>query len=115
MAHITSGDHSFEVADGTRLVLALEKNGIDVLHRCGGWARCTTCRVTFSDGEPERMTEAEKELLDARDLVGVRLSCQIECTGSMSAEPAMTIATSGFDDAGAAPEPTITPPPVWLD
>ncbi len=33
---------------GRRLVLALEEGGIDILHRCGGNARCTTCRVADS-------------------------------------------------------------------
>ena len=30
---------------GQKLVLALEDGGVDVLHRCGGNARCTTCAV----------------------------------------------------------------------
>lgn len=38
---------SFEVAAGKRLVNALEDAGIQILHRCGGNARCTTCRVQF--------------------------------------------------------------------
>ena len=46
-----------EVPDGKRLVLAIEQDaGVDVLHACGGNARCTTCRVEFIDGEPQRMT-----------------------------------------------------------
>ncbi len=39
------GFGGFEVESGTRLVLALERNGVDILHRCGGNAKCTTCRV----------------------------------------------------------------------
>ena len=38
------GIKTFEVEEGRRLVLALEDAGIDILHRCGGNARCTTCR-----------------------------------------------------------------------
>jgi len=60
-------------------LLALENNGIDVLHRCGGYAGCTTCRVEFAEGEPSRMTRAEKDKLADRELTGVRLSCQIPC------------------------------------
>ena len=53
------GVGQYEVPQGKRLVLALEQDaGIDQLHACGGNARCTTCRVEFLDGEPERMTLA---------------------------------------------------------
>ena len=47
------GYGSFEVPDGKRLVLAIEQDaGVDILHACGGNARCTTCRVEFIEGEP---------------------------------------------------------------
>src|SRR5688500_10581780 len=53
------GVGTFEVPAGKRLVLALEQDaGIDQLHACGGNARCTTCRVEFVVGEPDRMTVA---------------------------------------------------------
>ena len=72
------GIGQFEVPAGKRLVLALEQDaGVDQLHACGGNARCTTCRVKFVDGEPDRMTVAERDVLAARGLSGVRLSCQI--------------------------------------
>ena len=75
----------FEVPSGKRLVLALEQEaGIDQLHACGGHARCTTCRVEFVDGEPARMTVAEREVLKSRGLSGVRLSCQILCDHDMT-------------------------------
>ncbi len=79
------GVGDFEVPEGKRLVLALGDNaGIDQLHACGGNARCTTCRVEFLDGEPTNMTVAEKTTLQARELSGVRLSCQIVCDHDMS-------------------------------
>ena len=63
------GHGDFEVEQGKRLVLALrEEAGVDQLHACGGNARCTTCRVEFIDGEPAKMTKAEKDLLAARQL-----------------------------------------------
>jgi len=72
------GAGQYQVPEGKRLVLALEQDaGIDQLHACGGNARCTTCRVEFLDGEPARMTIAERDVLAARGLSGVRLSCQI--------------------------------------
>ena len=48
------GEKTFEVEPGKKLVLAIEDAGIDILHRCGGNARCTTCRVEFIAGEPTR-------------------------------------------------------------
>ena len=116
MAQISVGDATFEVEDGTRLVLALENSGVDILHRCGGYAGCTTCRVQFSDGEPSTMTQAEKDKLAERELTGeVRLSCQILCAGSMSVEPVMTVSNSAFDEPGPTPETGITPDPEWVD
>ena len=114
MATITVDGRTFEVADGTRLVLVLEDNGVDILHRCGGNARCTTCRVEFTEGEPSRMTAAERTILEHKGLTGQgRLSCQIECAGSMVVTPAMRVSTTDFDDAGGAPDPSITPEPEW--
>ncbi len=108
------GFGTFEVEPGKRLVLALEEDaGVDQLHACGGYARCTTCRVEFVAGEPTTMTEAEKERLAARGLSGVRLSCQIVCDHDMTVRAISRLAGSGRPDAGPKPAPTITPPPVW--
>jgi ferredoxin len=105
----------FEVPAGKRLVLALEDAGVDILHRCGGHARCTTCRVVFLDGEPERMTEAERERLEQRGLLGqARLSCQITCEGDMHLEVVQRLSTSDLEDAGPRPDDAITPLPVWV-
>jgi ferredoxin len=113
MAKITAtanGDTTtFEVEDGTRLVLALERNGVDILHKCGGWAKCTTCRVTFESGEPAESTAAETELAENRDLGSDRLSCQLLAAGDMTLTAAMTLSTSDFDDAGDEPADAITP------
>src|SRR4051794_9047597 len=54
------GEKSFEVEPGKKLVLAVEDAGIDILHRCGGNARCTTCRVQVVSGEPGPMEELER-------------------------------------------------------
>jgi ferredoxin len=110
------GAGEFEVPPGKRLVLALEDEArIDQLHACGGNARCTTCRVEFLAGEPERMTEAEKSVLAARGLSGVRLSCQILCEHDMTVRAISRLAGSGRKDAGARPAPEIQPQPVvWL-
>ncbi len=107
------GFGTFEVAHGTRLVRAIEANGVDVLHACGGNARCTTCRVEFVSGEPDRMTVAEKERLQQRGLTGVRLSCQIPCDRDMTVRAISRLEGSGRPDAGPEPAAEITPPPVW--
>jgi ferredoxin len=57
---------TFDVEPGQRLVLAIEQHGVDILHACGGNARCTTCRVEFASGEPGRMTKAERAVLRRR-------------------------------------------------
>jgi ferredoxin len=109
------GVGEFEVPAGKRLVLALvDEAGIDQLHACGGNARCTTCRVEFVAGEPALMTEAEKQVLAARGLAGVRLSCQIVCAGDMAVRCVSRLAGSGRVDAGKRPADEITPPPVLV-
>ena len=98
------GVGTFEVPAGKRLVLALlDEAGIDQLHACGGNARCTTCRVEFLAGEPPQMTEAERNILTARGLTGVRLSCQILCDHDMSVRAISRLAGSGRKDAGKRP------------
>lgn len=110
------GYGSFDVADGTRLVRALENSGVDILHRCGGYARCTTCRVEFSEGEPERMTVAERNKLTEKELIGqVRLSCQILCDHDMKLRPVMTMSNQELSDPGPTPESSITPEPEWTE
>jgi ferredoxin len=107
----------FDIPDGKRLVLALEDEaGVDQLHACGGNARCTTCRVEFIQGEPERMTVAEKTILAARGLTGVRLSCQIPCDRDMTVRAISRLAGSGRRDAGNRPADEINPQPVvWTE
>ena len=98
------GVGEFEVSAGKRLVLALEDEArVDQLHACGGNARCTTCRVQFVAGEPERMTVAEKTVLAARGLAGVRLSCQILCDHDMTVRAVSRLEGSGRLDVGPRP------------
>jgi ferredoxin len=107
----------FEVPLGKRLVLALEDEAkVDQLHACGGNARCTTCRVQFVTGEPPRMTAAEKSVLNARGLTGVRLSCQIVCDHDMAVRAISRLGGSDRQDAGPRPADEIQPQPVvWVE
>ena len=107
------GVGEFEVPEGKRLVLALTDDAkIDQLHACGGNARCTTCRVEFVAGEPERMTVAEKNVLAAKGATGVRLSCQILCDHDMTVRVISRLAGSGRKDAGGRPTDALQPEPV---
>jgi ferredoxin len=116
MAQLTvEGFGTVDVADGTRLVLAIERDAhVDILHACGGNARCTTCRVEFVAGEPGQTTVAEQQVLAAKGLKGVRLSCQILCDHDMTVRAISRLEGSGRPDPGPAPAPEITPPPEWM-
>ena len=74
-----TGEQAIEAPDGKKLVLVIEDAGIDILHRCGGNARCTTCRVEVLAGDPGEMGELERNRLavEAELADNVRISCQI--------------------------------------
>src|SRR4051794_399239 len=110
------GYGTVDVENNKRLVLAIEQDAkVDILHACGGNARCTTCRVEFIDGEPATHTAAEVERLQQRGLTGVRLSCQILCDHDMTVRAISRLEGSGRKDAGGKPSDQITPPPVWVN
>ena len=91
------GFDSFEVEAGTKLVLALERNGVDVSHRCGGQAKCTTCRVKFSSEEPP-MLDKEKDSLEEDGVLGqFRLSCQCLVDRDMDVTVLMRASEQGWD------------------
>ena len=104
------GVGEFEVEIGVRLVNALEDNGGEPLHRCGGFARCTTCRVEFLEGEPNDMTDAEKTKLESQGNLGkFRLSCQCTVEQDMHVKVLLPFSESGLDDPGPRPEDQVTP------
>lgn len=86
MPQITvDGEKTFEAQEGKKLVLAIEDAGIDILHRCGGIARCTTCRVEVLSGTVPAMEEAEREALETPDMIEkYRLSCQIRVESDLT-------------------------------
>jgi len=104
-----------QVEHGKRLVLAIEQDaGVDILHACGGFARCTTCRIEFIEGEPAMMTVAEREVLTRKGVTGARLSCQMLCDHDVTVRAISRLAGSGRPDSGPTPEPVITPEPEWI-
>lgn len=115
MAKIRVGDQEAEYGDGKRLVLAIEDMGVNIGHRCGGQARCTTCRVQFISGEPSTMTIAEYEKLGERELRGEwRLSCQILLAQEMEVEVGMTLESEGWSDTGPRPDDQVQPTAEWF-
>jgi ferredoxin len=112
------GVGAIEVEEGKRLVLAIEEDaGVDILHRCGGNARCTTCRVEYLEGEPEKMTQAELEVLERKELLasGARLSCQAVVDHDVAVRPLATVKSTGADGPGRTPARHITPEPEWIE
>jgi len=98
------GEKSFEVEPGKKLVLAIEDAGIDILHRCGGNARCTTCRVEVLAGEAPPMHATEQERL-AREIdlePNIRLSCQIRVAADLWVRVVNRSSTAGVPP-GARP------------
>jgi len=99
MATITvEGGPTIDAQDGRRLVLCLEDGGVDILHRCGGNARCTTCRVAvLSEPEPP-MGETEHNSLDEDGVLGqFRLSCQIRVHQDLDVRVLMRASEQGWD------------------
>lgn len=104
-AETATGPQAFEAAEGRKLVLAIEDAGIDILHRCGGNAKCTTCRVEVLAGDPGEIGEMERERL-ARETglaENVRLSCQVRVHDDLKVRVVNQVSTRGLD---AGPRPS---------
>lgn len=115
MAKLTiEGYGSFDVLQGKRLVKAIEDLGVDILHRCGGYAKCTTCRVEFIEGEPQQRTVAERDKLREKAESGIRLSCQCLTEDGMHVRVINTLQSTGLDSPGDEPADEITPEPEWI-
>ncbi len=105
IAETANGPFEFDADAGKKLVLAIEDNGIDILHRCGGNARCTTCRVeVLSDNVGER-TEDEQAILSTKDGISdnTRLSCQIRLSEDIHVRVINQASVNGIDP-GTRPE-----------
>lgn len=112
---VVEGYGEYDVPEGKRLVRAIEDAGVDILHRCGGFAKCTTCRVEFLHGEPKQRTVAERDRLESDGLLGeFRLSCQCLMVDGMHVRPLRTLSNSEHSDPGPTPEEEITPEPDWI-
>jgi ferredoxin len=103
-ATTVSGTQTIEAPEGKKLVLVIEDAGIDILHRCGGNARCTTCRVEVLGGDPGEMGELERNRLamEAELADNVRLSCQIRVHDDLKVRVVNQASVRGMD---AGPRP----------
>ena len=105
-AEAAQGLIAFEAEEGRKLVLALEDNGVDILHRCGGNAKCTTCRVEVLSGDPGEIGEPEKLVLATKtDLSDhTRLSCQIRLIDNLHVKVIRQSSVEGLDAGGRPAE-----------
>ena len=99
-----TGSQEIDAPEGKKLVLVIEDAGIDILHRCGGNARCTTCRVEVLEGNPGEMGELERNRLamEAELADNVRLSCQIRVHSDLNVRVINQASVRGMD---AGPRP----------
>jgi ferredoxin len=104
-AETANGEIAFETEAGKKLVLAIEDQGIDILHRCGGNARCTTCRVEVLGGDPGPIGDAEAAILATKGDLNerTRLSCQIRVEDDLTVKVINQASVMGID-AGPRPE-----------
>jgi ferredoxin len=103
-AETATGLIETEAPDGKKLVLAIEDAGVDILHRCGGNARCTTCRVELLEGDAGEMGEIERNRLamEAELAPNIRLSCQIHVHSDLKVRVINQVSVRGMD---AGPRP----------
>ena len=98
-AETATGLIETEAPAGKKLVLAIEDAGVDILHRCGGNARCTTCRVEILEGEPGEMGELEQNRLAVEQELApnTRLSCQIHVNSDLKVRVVNQASVRGMD------------------
>jgi ferredoxin len=108
------GIKSFEAQYGRRLVLEIEDNGVDILHRCGGQAKCTTCRVEVLGPDIGERTAAETARLAREDELApnIRLSCQMFCDRDLKLRVINRLSETDLSDAGPRPSEELEPKPA---
>lgn len=104
-AETADGVKTFEAQLNRKLVLAIRDAGIDILHRCGGFAKCTTCRVEIIEGDVDAMQEIERERLAREDKLepDTRLSCQITVKSDLRIKVLRQAHVTGLE-VGKVPE-----------
>jgi len=116
-------EKEFEVEKGTKLLKALIDQGVDLVHACGGRAKCTTCRVSIDKGTPTKETQKQKEffkkLADRGQSIftsdRIFLSCQVLVEEDMMVSPSERFNSVIHDSQGKDTGDEITPEPVWVE
>ena len=105
-AEAAQGKVTLDVEEGRKLVLALEDNGVDILHRCGGNAKCTTCRVEVLAGDPGEIGDAERAILATKTDLNdhTRLSCQVRVMDDLHVKVIRQASVEGIDAGGRPAE-----------
>src|ERR1044071_2575486 len=98
-AETANGLVETEAPEGKKLVLCLEDSGIDILHRCGGNARCTTCRVEIVSGDPGEIGETQRAILATKTDLNdhTRLSCQVRLMDDLHVKVINQASVKGID------------------
>jgi ferredoxin len=104
-AETATGTQEIDAEAGRKLVLVLEDAGIDILHRCGGNAKCTTCRVEVLAGDPGEIGEAERARLAQETGLAetIRLSCQMRVADDLKVR---VIRQASVDNLAPGTRPT---------
>ena len=108
---------------GTKLLKALIDNNVDIVHACGGKAKCTTCRVNIDEGTPTKETQKQKEffkkLADRGQSIftsdRIFLSCQLLVEHDMMVSPSERFNSVIHDSIGKDTADEITPEPTWVE
>ncbi|MGH9943831.1 MAG: 2Fe-2S iron-sulfur cluster-binding protein [Pyrinomonadaceae bacterium] len=105
IAEAADGTQTIDAAEGRKLVLVIEDAGVDILHRCGGNAKCTTCRVEVLAGDAGEMGDTEHNRLAAEAGLAenIRLSCQVRVNSDLEVRVLRQASTSGLTP-GTRPE-----------
>src|SRR5690625_5408992 len=77
---VDSEDKIISVKEGQTILRAARQGRVDLRHKCGGKASCTTCKVIIEDQSGiSLVTEKEaRKLGDENIAKGLRLSCQTQ-------------------------------------
>ena len=96
-----TGTQTIEAPEGKKLVLVIEDAGIDILHRCGGNARCTTCRVeiprSLTPAKYRGELERDRLAMEAELADNIRLSCQIRVNNDLKVRVVNQVSVRGMD------------------
>ena len=103
----------FTVESDTKLLKALIDHEVDIVHTCGGNAKCTTCRVTIHKGVPTKKTQAQQDRFERAIKSGQ--PCQVDVENDMTVSASETFNSVIHDSIGKDTEDKVTPDPVWLD